>query len=382
MSTNQRLFYAIQALGFAPHNTVCPIGSGGCAVVGSGTHPSGFVTAHGVQSVGLNTTFNLEQVFELGQLELYENVEGIPDIELTAQKVLDGNPLLYHLATPGATSATLVGRSNERCFAALNIYPDTNDNASGTPLQSVGMSGMYVSALTYTLNVEGSSTEDATLVGNNKAWTASGLTHFAPTEFDGSDAPLSLALSGGVAQRENILMGSGCIMSNAGVISSVNAISGVSGVPSGSIWPVEVDGIDASGWNLISGDSYGAHLQTVTVSTDLGREELFELGRRGPYHRFVSFPTEVTCVIDTTSSEGDLIDALADPVGGSNLTEQKIFIFVEEGTRINLGPKNKLASVTYGGGDAGGGNVVCSFNYSNFNSLSITHSQDPAGLST
>ena len=370
MSISNRIFYACQSLGFAEHDVVCPIGSGGCGVAGSGTHPSGFVTAHGVQSVGLTTTFNLEQVFELGQLELYENVEGIPDIELTAQKVLDGYPLLYHLATPGATSATLVGRSNERCFAALNIYPDTFDNASGTPLQSVGMSGMYVSALTYTLNVESSSTEDVTLVGNNKEWVASGLTHFAPSVFDGSDEPLSITASGGVAQRENILMGSGCSMSDAGVITGV----------SGSIWPTEIDGIDANGHNLVSGGAYSAHLQTVTISTDLGREELLELGRRGPYHRFVSFPTEVTCVIDTTSSEGDLIDALADPVGGSNLSNQKIFIWVEEGTRINLGTKNKLASVSYGGGDAGGGNVVVSLNFSNFNSLIVQHASDPAGL--
>ncbi len=363
---NNRIFYGIQAVGFAQHGVT---GSG----VGGLFDPSGFVTAHGVQSVGLNTTFNLEQIFELGQLELYENVEGIPDIELTSQKVLDGYPLLYHLATPGATSATLVGRSNERCFAALNIYSDVFDNASGVPLQSVGMSGMYVSTLTYTLNTEGSSTEDITLVGNDKEWTASGLTHFAPSVFDGSDEPLSLAASGGVAQRENILMGTGVSMDNAGVITGV----------SGSLWPTEIDGIDGNGHNTETvGGAFDAHLQTVTISTDLGREELFELGRRAPYHRFVSFPTEVTCAIDTTSSEGDLIDALADPVGGSNLTDQKIFVWVEEGTRINLGAKNKLASVTYGGGDAGGGNSVVSYNYSNFNSLRVTHVADPAGLAT
>jgi hypothetical protein len=64
------------------------------------------------------------------------------------------------------------------------------------------------------------------------------------------------------------------------------------------------------------------------------------------------------------------------------LTDQKIFIWVEEGTRINLGSKNKLASVTYGGGDAGGGNVNVNFNYSNFNSLKVTHVEDPASLAT
>lgn len=368
---NNRIFYACQAVGFAPHDTLCPQDALNLHT-GSGTHPSGFVTAHGVQSVGINTTFNLEQVFELGQLELYENVEGIPDIEVTLQKVLDGYPLLYHLATPSATAASLVGRSNERCFAALSIYPDTNDNASGTPLQSVGMSGMYVSSLSYTLPVEGNCTEDITLVGNDKEWTTSGLNHFVPVEFDGADAPLSLAASGGVARRENVLMGSGVSMDSAGVITGV----------SGSLWPTEIGGIDANGHNLVSAGSYLAHLQTVTISTDLGREELLELGRRGPYYRFVSFPTEVTCAIDVTSSEGDLVDAMADPVGGSNLSDQKIFVWVEEGTRLNLGAKNKLASISYGGGDSAGGNAISTYNYQNFNSLKATHTQDPASQPT
>lgn len=351
MAVNNRIFYAIQALGLAPHD-----------VVASGGAPSGFNTAHGVQSVGITTTFNLEQVFELGQLELYENIEGIPDIEVTAQKVLDGYPLLYHLATPTAASPSLVGRSNERSFVMLNIYADTEEFAGSgiTPLQQVGMSGMFVSALTYTLNVDANSTEDVTLVGNNKEWTASG-TDFVPVGLDGTDEPLSIATSGGVQRREDVLMG-------AGVAGAV------------SIWPTDIPGISSSGTNEQSGDAFLAHLQTATITTDLGREELFELGRRGPYHRFVSFPVEVTTAIDVTSSEGDLVDALADPPGGTNLVDQTIDLLMREGTRLNLGLKNKLASVTYGGGDAGGGNVVVTYNYSNFNSLSITHPQDPAGL--
>ena len=341
---NNRIFYAIQGLGLAPHE-----------VAASGGAPSGFNTAHGVQSVSLNTTFNLEQVFELGQLELYENIEGIPAIELTAQKVLDGYPLLYHLATPVATSPTLVGRSNERCYVALNIYPDTFDNASGTPLQMVGMSGMYVSSLTYTLNIDGNCTEDVTLVGNDKIWYASG-NGFTPVGFDGTDAP---AAASGVQRREDVIMGTGV---------------------SGSIWPLEIPGIDASGNNPVDGSSFAAHIQTVTISTDLGRDELFELGRRGPYHRFVTFPVEVTCAINITSSEGDLVDAIADPPGGTNLTNQTIKIYMNDGTIFDLGTKNKLASVTYGGGDAAGGNVAVVLNYSNFNSFTLTAPSDPAGL--
>lgn len=346
-SSNNRVFYAVQAVGLAPDG-----------VVASGTNdPSGFVTAHGVQSVGVTTTFNLEQVFELGQLELYENIEGVPDIEVTMQKVLDGYPLLYHLATPNATSASLSGRSTEQVGLGLNIYPDTNEAATGVPLQTVFMSGMFVSALTYTLNVEGPSTEDVTLVGNNKEWTASG-TFFVPSGLDGDDAPIG---AGGVQFREDVIMGSGA----AGSV---------------SLWPTEIPGIAAGGFNIEAGGSFPAHIQTVTISTDLGREELFELGRRDTYFRFVSFPVEVTCAIDVTTSEGDLVDALADPPGGTNLVDQTIDVVMRESTRLNLGTKNKLASITYGGGDAGGGNVVTTFNYSNFNSLEVTHSQDPAGL--
>ena len=139
-------------------------------------------------------------------MELYENIEGIPNVELTAQKVLDGYPLLYHLATPDATAPSLAGRSNARCFVAINIYPDTNDNASGSPLTAMGMSGMYVSKLSYTLNVEGNSVEDVTLVGNDKVWKgAGGYASFLPN-FNGTDAPLSLASSGGVQRREDVLM--------------------------------------------------------------------------------------------------------------------------------------------------------------------------------
>lgn len=344
---NGRIFYAVQAIGFAPHTLVDGLGN-----------PSGFITAHGVQSVGLTTTFNLEQIFELGQLDLYENIEGIPDIEVTAQKVLDGYPLLYHLATQsGVASASLVGRSNSRSFMALNIYNDTQDNASGTPLSTAGMSGLFVSTLTYTLNVEGSSTEDITLVGSDKVWSQASF-FFLPT-FDGTDAPLSLATSGGVQQREDILMGSGA---------------------TSSLWPKQIQGINANGFNLETGDTgFGAHIQTVTISTDLGREELFELGKRGPFNRFVSFPVEVTCDIEVLSTEGDLIDAEADPIGGTNLVDERIKIFMREGSIFDLGTKNKLASVTYGGGDATGGNVTVTYSYSNFNNLKVVHPQDPAG---
>ena len=124
----------------------------------------------------------------------------------------------------------------------------------------------------------------------------------------------------------------------------------------------------------------------VTVSTDLGREELFELGTRQPYARVVTFPIEVTCAIEVLSLSGDMINAFSDGCSTSsdpcvgitdNLSNERIRLATCEGTRIYLGEKNKLASVNYGGGDAGGGNVTATYNYTTFNDLTVIHPQDP-----
>ncbi len=45
----------------------------------------GWEVPFGVQSVSIGTTFNLEDVFHLGQLDAYENVEGIPDVEVSIE---------------------------------------------------------------------------------------------------------------------------------------------------------------------------------------------------------------------------------------------------------------------------------------------------------
>jgi len=38
---------------------------------------------------------------------------------------------------------------------------------------------------------------------------------------------------------------------------------------------------------------------------------------------------------------------------------------------INLGAKNKLSSVSYSGGDTGGGNATITYSYSNFNEMTV-----------
>jgi hypothetical protein len=318
---------------------------------------SGFIPAHGVQSVGMTTSFNLEQVFELGQLEIYENIENLPNVEMTFNKVLDGYPLIYHLATQGATSKTLVNRTNIKSSVVLSIFPDSQEYSTGTPLTQAYCSGMYVSSLNYTFPVQGNCTESVTLVGNDKIWKTSSFL-FSGHFTSGTDSPAS-----GVQRRQHVKMG------NAGA--------------GGSVFPSIIPGMtvtNGSGYNIESAGTFGAHVQDCSVSCNLGREDLFELGRRKPYYRYASFPVAVDTTINISpggQSPGDLVNANSD---ATNLSNEPIIIKISDGSIFDMGTKNKLQSVTQSGAETGGGVASVSYAFQNFNKCDITSLTDPMGL--
>ena len=318
---------------------------------------------HGLQSVGVTTNFNLEQVFELGQLAIYQNVEGIPEVEVTLNKVLDGYPLAYVLATEKgsviAVGPSIPGRQNARADLELAIFPDTQLSSSGTsPTSVLVCSGMYVNSISYTFPVDGNFTEDLTLVGYNKVW-GSGATG----SFDNTDSPQS---STGVGRRQYLDMSS-------------------------SRFPSQIPGIDSSGAiSAVANSGYSTHFQNITVSCDFGREAIQELGTFAPYYRYVTFPVEVTSEFEVLAISGDMINAtesgyyvgLSGTTTGSstacqgrhNLLDQTVFLQTCEGTKIHLGNKNKLTSVNYNGGDTGGGNVTVTYSYTTYNDLVVAHS--------
>jgi len=372
MSSNNRIFYAVQKAGIAPPGSLS------------------FETVHGLQTLASTTTFNLDQVFEIGQVSIYENIDGVPDVEVTMEKVLDGWPPVYLLATQAdtdgsITSPTLTGRSNASCNIGIGIYPDTQDQAdSGAPESEVHLSGMFCSSIAYNATIDGSITESVTLVGNDKIWVGtageSAGSYDDGTHWDGtsslqsnSDQPYAISGSGGVQRREDVQFGAG----SASVCWLPADIPFLT--PSGS--PV------STGFNVANAaGTYPAHIQSWNMSTDLGREEMFELGRRGRYHRFVNFPVEVTNDFTVISTSGDLVSAVGDGLysegacGRYNLLDRIIIFRTCEGLEVNCGDNNKLSSVSTTGGDAGGGNVEVTYSYTNFNDFTVTHPKDPAGL--
>lgn len=324
---------------------------------------SGYTTVHGIQSLGTTTKIDVRKIFELGQSEIYENVEELPDVEMTAEKVFDGYPILYHLATPNATSASLLGRSNDKCIAAIAVFSDVQDSASGTPLAILEMSGLFVNSWSAEFTVDGDAKESCSFIGNNKVWkngsSSAYGTAFNGTLFDNTDTPLAVTGSGGVQQRENIIWDG----------ASTSVIT---------ILPLDIPGISSSGTNNLTAGVRGAHVQKISVSADFGREAMLELGQKAPYHRYMNLPVEVKTDIEIMALSGDMVSVTDSAT--SNTSDRTIRIALTEGLNVYLGTKNRLNNVSYGGADAGGGNATITYSYTNANSLTVTHPQDPAGL--
>ena len=338
---------------------------------------------HGLQSIGVDTNFNLEQAFELGQLSLYENIEDIPDISVSMQKFLDGYSLLYHLGASfdgdGAviTGTTLSGRADTRADVRLviNKTTDENVNTDDSGVAELYCSGMYLSSVSYTIPTDGTCTEDVSFVGNNKKWltdsTDAGLllmagSNVAPgfASIFGDDEPA--APGNHVLRREDV---------NTSGDAAINGYR--------TVMPTIIEGVTQGGASFKTRAPNGAgfvdtdnvHINSFNCSTDLGREAINQLGTRTPYNRYVSFPTEVTSSIEVTATAGDNVNAVE--TARTNLSNHEICVVLADSTVLHLGKKNKVSSITYGGGDAGGGNATISYSFSNFNDLVVLHTGDP-----
>tara|TARA_R110000765_G_scaffold417533_1_gene520154 strand:- start:2490 stop:3698 length:1209 start_codon:yes stop_codon:yes gene_type:complete len=384
-NSNTRIFYATQAA------TIGAIGSTASPAEGWTTEATGVQTGaatltHGVQSIGIDTNFNLEQAFELGQLSLYENIEDIPEISVSMQKFLDGYSLLYHLGASydgdgtviGTTNTSLSGRADTRADVRLVINATTEEavTTGDSGVAELYCSGMYLSSISYTIPTDGTCTEDVSFVGNNKKWLtdntdgelvlingAAGLDTAFGTIF-GDDAPNYD--TGHVLRREDVVTGS-------------TAIQGYS-----TVMPAIIEGITQDAGTAIKSrmavgagilNTANAHIQSFNCSVDLGRESINQLGTKTPYSRYVTFPTEVTSAIEVIAIGGDNVDALE--TNRTNLVNHEICVVLKDSTVMHLGKKNKVSSITYGGGDAGGGNASITYNFSNFNDLVVLHSGDP-----
>lgn len=295
----------------------------------------GDTTLKGVQSVGINSTFNFEQVFQLGQVEIYENIEGVPEVEFTIERALDGNSSLYSLMGGNATDpgASILAVGNASTTGILSVYADDNDSSSPV-LTAVKATGLFVSNWSCNINLDGASTESMSLIGNHQEWA---LTDNAGN-VTGSEAS--------VIKRQSL--------------------------DENSTLPYGV-----------------SKLQSITASVDFGREDLQQLGSKYPYFKAPTFPTEITSEFVYLATDSIDIPSIPGQGGSDNLNDvtckEDIIILLNEITpdcagtagtalayTINLGTKNRLTGAQYGGGDAGGGNATVTYSFSTYNELKVS----------
>ena len=406
MATNtnfNRIYWAITAFGVAEEGT-----SNAIKATSIGTqfgNPREAVYIRGVQSVGITTNFNLEQVFQLGQLAVYEDVEEVPDIEVSVERVLDGT--IYHdyvkkddavVATDAAPpdindmhchllyghvtqlhASSIPTMQNNKCDVYLTLNRDSDSNAGdGTPDAYVYCSGMYVSSASWTFATDGNVTESITLVGNHKVWTTGGPAAGAD---GGPDASKRIAGGlGGMASHSPRIHGhTGFGGSNPGDVDESDAtVEGDNlALPSGTTELMTGDVLRRQNVHFENKPSiFDANTQitSCTVSVDFGREQINVLGKKLPYYRYVSYPVEVSSEWEVLARGDEGLSAY--PERNNVTSEDTIRIQTKNDDGIvcadwYLGTKNKCTSVSYGGGTTGGENVTYSYSFRNFNDLIV-----------
>jgi len=329
----------------------------------SGIVPATPQVAHGVQDVSMTSNFSLTPVFETGQSGIYENTEGIPTVEITLSKVLDGKPLLWHLATLDALKPDLAGRTAVNSTFQLGLWPDTENRCFWKGNSSVDANGnvteandevvpigvitcpkCYPSSLSYTVNTTEASTESLTLSGNEKVWaralqsqktlpngdpafTIQNDVRFntAYADFkDNNDRPEQRIAQGyNVMLKPLINVSSLAGASQEDIIASpLTDSNGALKDPDCSVFPIEIPGITLWGTNDVEGqlnateDTYQpdpnfARIQSVSFNVTLTRNDVMALGYKMPVHKTVQMPIQVTTEITVTSTTDDGIQVSA-----------------------------------------------------------------------
>lgn len=337
--TTKRITYATQAIGVKPDGDT-----------------GAYTAVTGGQSIGVTTTFNIERYFQLGMAGIYQNIEDLPDVQVTVNRLLDGHAPLYSLVTQGANAPRLLAKQNQAVTLAWSVVPDTFDSVSGVPLAVAEASGMQLSSYTLNITTDTPASEDVTLVGNDIFYNAGGSSIYGSaltgTVFNNTETPLNIVESGGLQTRERVVFyGQGDV----------------------TLLPRDIPGISESGTNNFVGGEFGAHVQEVSFSFDFGREDTLELGALRPYLRAATLPVDISTTITVISVSGAHINA-----GGSASTEDEtIKVVLRDGTIIDAGNRNRLLNAEETGGDTAGGLRTISYSYQTSNDFTLTHPQDP-----
>lgn len=348
---NSRIYYASQAI------YIKPVADGGA-----------YEFVHGVQSADDSYDLPSEPVNQFGMVGAYEIADGIATVNFNCSKVLDGCLPIGLLASEGASSAGLTSRAEKSCVIAAAVYPSDLDYVSGNPTRVIEYSGLQMTNWSFEFNVDGPFTESMSFEGNYAEWALGGAAKYGtfPTNptASGTEEPCALtACSGGVQFRENLRF--------TGVYPT--------------LLPTIIPGVSASGTITYNGSCPSVPLQSVSVSVDLSREQVNQLGCKNAFARYPTYPVDVTTEISIFAQSGHNLEVTelgAYTVGceRTNAPSSRLRFSTDSGLIIDLGSKNKLTSVTQTFGDTGGTNGTYTLSFTNKSVMSVFHVNDPSSI--
>lgn len=369
----KRVFFGSSALAIRPTTY---------SSTGAPTTSAEWYAPGGIQSVGFNTSVAFEPMFQLGQTELYGRTESqAPEVEATITKAVDGTQPLY-ITLMGGNSAAANKQPTELALnyseLELAIFSENVPYASGAPESVVYCSGMYITNVSMTFPLDGMATEEITLVGDTRKWKSTGTV----TNWSGPNSGLGSGTAPAPYQR----------------------------------WSIDVEG------STLPSGVKNYPIQNISVSMGMGREAIQEIGTRGKYCRYPTYPFEVTTdfeviaagelssrgVEPSSSDSSDIevdhydfvneigLDCFSDAKysitpGGSpsdgnidagyidlGFRDQEIKIKVcgatgSDSMTLDLGTKCRATSQNYSGGDVGGDNATISYSFVSYNQFKFTN---------
>lgn len=269
-------------------------------------------TVNGAQSVGITTSFDLEPVFQLGQIKPVDILNISPNVEVTLTRALTSQ----NATVWSGDFITNVGQANKTICIAIG--DDTAPLLTSSSAQ-IFCTGAGISGVTYTFPVDGIFTEEVTFVAQHK-------------QIGGCGIVVSEDTTSKAKTRQHYGGGAPSLVTNAG------------------------------------------NLTNITISTSVGRENLFKLGQYQSYHNYANLPAEVSVEFEVSATTVDGIalataGSCSSPTGGA-FDEQNIVLNIC-GKTFTM-EKCKLSNVSYGGGDTSGGNATITFSYTTYNSLTVS----------
>lgn len=197
------------------------------------------------QSVAFNTSVDFEQVFELGTLGQIEDIEGIPQAEITGERAIPvAGATMWGASTAakgGASACQFIASAS--VAGSVSVVPD--DNTTGTSTRLVNIAGV-VSNYSQNYAVEGPATESMTIVADSISWGGTGA---GVPNANALPTPTTVVLS-----RKNI-------------------------------------------------DSTGC-VQSASFNVDLSREDIMCLGQKMPNFKAAQFPIECGADIEQLATAG------------------------------------------------------------------------------